>query len=145
MSKQVMTKCSEVKRLIPAWLDGELAPARRDTVAKHLAGCVVCRAEMAALRADRQALVSSRTPEPSPFLVTRVMAEVRRTRPARVLLPSPALRAAAAVLAVFAGLGAGVLIGHGFAGRLSTADAGWSAGYPEPVVVDVYEPALGGK
>ncbi|MEO0085259.1 MAG: zf-HC2 domain-containing protein [candidate division WOR-3 bacterium] len=134
-----------MKRLIPAWLDGELEPTRRDAVAKHLAVCVVCRAEMAALRADRQALVSSRTPEPSPYLLTRVMAEARRIRPSRVWLTVPALRAAAAVLVVAASLGVGVLLGRGFAGGTQSADTAWSLSYSEPVVVDVYEPALGGE
>lgn len=145
MSKSVMNRCSEVKRLMTAWLDGELEPARRDAVARHLAACVVCRTEMAALQADRQVLASSRTPEPSPFLLTRVMAEVRRTRPARVWLPVPVLRIAAAVLLVTASLGTGILVGRGLAGSGRADDTVWSAGYTEPVAVDVYEPALGGE
>jgi len=145
VSNRVMSKCSEVKRLLPAWLDGELAPARRDEVAKHLAACVVCRAEMAALRSDRQALVSARVPGPSSFLLTRVMAEVKRTRPARIAMPIPALRTAVAALAVVVGLGIGVLLGRGLAGSRSPSDAVWPASYTEPVVVDVYESVLGGE
>lgn len=138
-------KCSEVRRMLPAWLDRELADSRRDEVAKHLAACVVCRAEMAALRRDLAALASGRAPEPSPFLLTRVMAEVRTRRLARRFLPVPVLRAAAAVLVVAASLGAGVFLGHGFAGRSAATDESWSVSYSAPVAIDVYEPALGGE
>jgi anti-sigma factor RsiW len=47
--------CDETRRL-GAYLDEELPPAERETVAKHLEGCLLCQAELVALRQLRERL-----------------------------------------------------------------------------------------
>ncbi|MBF6569031.1 MAG: zf-HC2 domain-containing protein [Candidatus Binataceae bacterium] len=42
-----MTDCSEIRPLLSAFGDGELAPAELLTVARHLAGCATCEQEAA--------------------------------------------------------------------------------------------------
>ena len=64
---------------------GELAPARRDALERHLAGCAACRAELAGMR-DTGALLLETRDEPDDLTLsgfarrTALAAEARRDR-----------------------------------------------------------------
>ncbi len=139
-------KCKEIRRLLPAYLNDRIAGDRREPVARHLDRCVACRQELEILKADAELLDSFEAPEPSSWLTTRVMAEVRSTgRPSAVRLRlGVALRTAAATVLVAAGVFIGTVLGGGIA-EMSSANgiAEWTPSMGEdPSLVDVYEAAF---
>jgi anti-sigma factor RsiW len=114
--------CNKNKRLLSRYLDHELDQGRRRQVEEHLESCARCRQELAELGATTSRLRELSAPGPSPFLATRVMAEVRLTgrhrRPAWARL----VTTAAAVLLVAGGAFAGLRLGTGLAGNGGTTD-----------------------
>jgi anti-sigma factor RsiW len=114
VSNQTMN-CRQVKRLLPPYLDKELSGRVRDEIGIHLASCPACRSEQEALKADIGLLEVAGSPEVTPFLVTRVMAEIRQQkRP----VPHGFARLVgtfAAALVVAVSIGAGVFFGSGLA------------------------------
>ncbi len=107
--------CGQVRRLLPPFLDQELSGRAREQTASHLASCPTCRVELEALKVDMGLLEQVGSPEVSPFLVTRVMAEVRsRKRPAAQGF-GRLVRSLAAALVVALSIGAGVFFGAGLA------------------------------
>jgi len=113
--------CGQVKRLLPPFLDEELSGGVREKIASHLASCPTCRTELDELKADMGLLEQSGAPEVTPFLVTRVMAEIRERRH-----PVPhgfgrLVGSLAAALVVAISVGAGVFFGSGLA--QSSADS----------------------
>ena len=107
--------CGQVRRLLPPSLDEELSGRVREQVTSHLASCPTCRAELEALKADMGLLEQVSAPEGSPFLVTRVMAEIRsRERPAAQGF-GQLVRSLAAALVVAVSIGVGVFFGSGLA------------------------------
>jgi anti-sigma factor RsiW len=112
--------CRQVKRLVPPYLDKELSGRVPVEIAVHLASCPACRSELEALKADISLLELAGAPEVTPFLATRVMAEIReRRRP----VPHGFARLVgtfAAALVVAVSIGAGVFFGSGLA-QTSTA------------------------
>lgn len=135
-------KCRNARRLISRLVDGEPVAAVSE-LERHLAGCASCRGEVDALRRDRQMLAAAEAPALPPFLLTRVMAEVRQSRPKPELGLVATLRAGAALLVVTLGLGAGTFIGTQLAAAGATA-AENGVGATEVADIDVYAPALGG-
>jgi anti-sigma factor RsiW len=139
--------CGQVKRLLPSSLDEELSGRVREQIASHLASCPACRVELEELRADMGLLEQVGTPEVSPFLVTRVMAEVRaRERPAgqgfRRVVGS-----LAAALAVVVSIGAGVFFGSGLAQAsttVATNSTEAAVSYVESSAADMYSMMSGG-
>jgi len=133
--------CGQVKRLLPSLLDEELSGRAREQIASHLASCPTCRTEFEALKADMGLLEQVGTPEVSPFLVTRVMAEIRRTQgegsrgrgfqdsrvrhwtPGILESLNPVLGTLTAALVVAVAIGAGVFFGSGFAQTATSATA----------------------
>lgn len=101
-----------VRDELTAFLDGALAGARREAVARHLEACAACRAERDRLASALEAL--SRLPpppEPSPWFEARLAARLegeRRpgllsrlaARRLALLAPAAGLAAAAAVTVV---------------------------------------------
>ena len=146
MSNRSMN-CGQVKRLLPPFLDEELSGRAREDTASHLASCPACRAELEALKADIGLLEQAGTPEVRPFLVTRVMAEIReRGRP----VPHGFGRlvgSLAAALVVAVSIGAGVFFGSGLA-QASTAVAANSTeaavSYVESSTAGMYSIMSGG-
>jgi anti-sigma factor RsiW len=107
---------------MPPFLDEELSGRALDGVTNHLASCPTCRTEMEALKTDIGLLEQVRTPEVTPFLITRVMAEIRqkgRPVPRRF---GHLVGTVAAALVVAVSIGAGVFFGSGLA-QSSTAVA----------------------
>ena len=140
--------CGQVKRLLPPFLDDELSGRERDVVASHLASCPACRSELEALRADMGLLEQVGTPEVTPFLVTRVMAEIReRKRPASQGF-ARLVGTLAAVLVVAVSIGAGVFFGSGLA-QTSTSVAANSTeaavSYVESSTAGMYSLMAGGE
>ena len=139
--------CGQVKRLLPPFLDEELSGRAREQIASHLASCPTCRVELEALRTDMGLLEQVATPEVSPFLVTRVMAEVRsRKRPAAQGF-GRLVGSLAAVLVVAISIGAGIFFGSGL-DQTSTASAANSTeaavSYVESSTANMYSLIAGG-
>ncbi|MBN2465438.1 zf-HC2 domain-containing protein [candidate division WOR-3 bacterium] len=136
-----------MKRLLPPFLDEELSGRVREQTASHLASCPACRAELEALKADMGLLEQVGTPEVSPFLVTRVMAEVRERRRAAPHGFARLAGSLAAALVVAVSIGAGVLFGSGLAqtatpvAENSTEEA---VSYVESSAADMYAMMAGG-
>ncbi len=79
-------KCREVNELLVAYLDGEVTPSERTLIQAHLAGCAVCRKELAALAATQshvsQSLqVRAAQAAPSPQAWSRLQARLARACP----------------------------------------------------------------
>ena len=139
--------CGQVRRLLPSFLDEELSGRVRESVASHLASCPACRNELDGLKVDIDLLEKAARPQVTPFLVTRVMAEIReRERPVphgfRRLVGS-----LAATLVVAVSIGAGVFLGSGLAqaptavAANSTEDA---VSYVESSTSGIYSMMTGG-
>lgn len=145
-----MRECRNFQRLLSRQLDGELSPAGQQVLAGHLAGCGRCRQVLDAMQQDRRLLAALSEVEPPPYLLARVMAEVRRRQmaPARGLTLVRVLRAAAAVLLVVASAGSGVLLGSSIA-RVDLNPSGnreeLLMSNMENGTVDVYSVAFGGE
>jgi anti-sigma factor RsiW len=139
--------CGQVKRLLPPFLDEELSGGVREQIASHLASCPACRAELGVLRADMGLLEQVGTPEVTPFLVTRVMAEIRQRRH-----PVPhgfgrLVRSLTAALVVVVSIGAGVFFGSGLAQASSTVASNSTEAavtYVESSAADMYSLMSGG-
>ena len=116
---------SDIHSLSGAYAIDALSDEEAAEFREHLAGCAVCREEVAGLRAAAARMGASREVPPSPELRERVLAAARRTpqeppRPTVAATPAePARRrpwvprvlvaAAAAVLVAAIGVGVGVL------------------------------------
>ena len=108
---------SRVQDSLSDYLENDLSPVDRSAVEEHLADCGACVADLRDLREAVALLRRLPTPEPPPFLASRVMARIAdgEAEPARwrrwlaqasaPLIAAP-LAAAAAALAVFALAGA---------------------------------------
>jgi anti-sigma factor RsiW len=139
--------CGQVKRLLPPFLDEELSGVAREQIASHLASCPACRAELGVLRADMGLLEQVGTPEVTPFLVTRVMAEIRQRRH-----PVPhgfgrLVGSLTAALVVVVSIGAGVFFGSGLAQASSTVASNSTEAavtYVESSAADMYSLMSGG-
>jgi anti-sigma factor RsiW len=105
-------KHARAQRLLSAYLERDLGDAERAGVEAHAAACGVCRADLEGLRRAVALLRRLPTPEPPPYLASRVLARIRdgEARPAgwrrwlanlaapMVAAPLAALAAAAAVV-----------------------------------------------
>ena len=149
MSK-VSMNCRQVRRLLTPFTDQELSGRVRDEVTSHLESCPACRAELEALKADLGVLEQFPAPEVAPFLVTRVMAEVRQRRRHSAFGLSIARVATTmvSVLAVAVCVGVGVFFGSGLA-RASTETAANSTeaevSYVESSTASMYNLMWGGN
>jgi anti-sigma factor RsiW len=140
--------CGQVRRLLPPFLDEELSGRVREKIASHLASCPTCRVELESLRADMGLLEQVVTPEVSPFLVTRVMAEVRsRKRPVAQGF-GRLVQSLAAALVVAVSIGAGVFFGSGLAQSPQSVSAGSTedaVSYVESSTANMYTMIAGGN
>jgi anti-sigma factor RsiW len=72
--------CQRAKRLFSAYLDDEVDPRRRALLESHLTGCASCAAELAKLRAQREALAEvDQAPALPPDLWPRVVAALDKS------------------------------------------------------------------
>ena len=142
-------KCNKILRLLPPYLDGEVPGRVRDGVSAHLSSCPVCRSEMEALKADIGLLELAGTPEVTPFLATRVMAEIRQRQAVHVrrgLRAGWVLSMAAGVILVALSLGVGTMVGSGLAqGSASTTGDDIFATATADVSLETYQSLMGGE
>ena len=113
---------------LSAWLDGELGPAQRDEVERHLREHPEDAARVRLWAADRDALRARFEPVLEEAAPTRLAQVVWNQAPARVSLRWQRLAAAAAVFAVGVVVGGGVMSrwgGAGFAPGAAPAAAAW--------------------
>jgi anti-sigma factor RsiW len=135
--------CGQVRRLLPPFLDEELSGRAREQIASHLASCPTCRTELESLKVDMGLLEQVDTPEVKPFLVTRVMAEIRQSAKSEGRSSNAEVRSRAfgvwrsvfgaglgrmvgsltAALVVAFAIGAGVFFGSGLAQASTTVAA----------------------
>ncbi|MBX6343032.1 MAG: zf-HC2 domain-containing protein, partial [Thermomicrobiaceae bacterium] len=72
--------CRDVRRALPALLDGDLPPARAEAVREHLAGCPRCRRAYEAYRQDQQVLTQFLRTAPWLPVAAEVREQVRGRR-----------------------------------------------------------------
>jgi anti-sigma factor RsiW len=146
VSKRTMN-CGQVKRLLPPFLDEELSGRAREETASHLASCPACRAELEELKADIGLLEQAGTPEVTPFLVTRVMAEIRERRRTVPRGFGRLVGSLAATLVVAVSIGAGIFFGTGLAQNPTVVAANSTeaaVSYVESSTTGMYSLMLGG-
>lgn len=152
MSKHLNTMvCEELTRKLPPHLDGETAGQDQAAIERHLGSCPVCRREMEQLRADMKLLAEAGVPEPRPYMVTRVMAEIRSRRSVRARFSTGLARllgSTVAVLVVSVCISIGAMLGSG----LGRGSAGTAAGSDElavsadePTFADIFTSVVGGE
>jgi anti-sigma factor RsiW len=140
--------CGQVRRLLPPFLDEELSGGVREQVTSHLASCPACRTAFEALKADMGLLEQVGTPEMNPFLVTRVMAEIRQRRHPAPQGFARLVGTLAAALIVAVSIGAGVFFGSGLAQASTTVAANSTeaeVSYVESSTTSVYSLMAGGN
>jgi anti-sigma factor RsiW len=64
--------CSETRRKLPAFSDGELAPDDHDRLSRHVSSCPDCRKELAQLQILGPELDRFETTEADPYFITRL-------------------------------------------------------------------------
>jgi anti-sigma factor (TIGR02949 family) len=99
--------CESVRRLVPAYVDGELVGAERKAFEAHVAGCDGCRRvqrdEEAASRAVREAFFSEAAPETLRARVQALLEAAPAAAAGRARRPWTLLAAAAVVATALAG------------------------------------------
>ena len=121
-------RCHRVHRLLPDYIGDELSLKKREQVAKHLAECPACKAELAALRGLWDDLALQTLPQKGEEFwqgfTARVMREVKKKRPMpeehktpllfpgwKVLLPAAGVAAAVIAVVIVLKTGPGTLPG----------------------------------
>lgn len=104
-------KCSEARKELSRYLDGEVCPDEQRLLSEHLGLCRECRAELAALSRVGDVLKSTlEGMEIQPFFMTRLRQRVREdARPAMVI---ERIRRVAVAAAAAVGIVASLLIGN---------------------------------
>jgi hypothetical protein len=107
-------KCIDVKGIMGALADGELADARlREEAEAHLRECALCRAEFSAQVEVKRLVAAHPREQASPFLATRVMAEISQRKRARIPARMRWAYSGAAALLLIVAITVGVLMPHG--------------------------------
>src|SRR5271170_4067561 len=90
-------RCSSSERLLDAFVEGELEPAVRARVTRHVGACGNCAGILEELRVIDALLITPRRLEPAPNFTFKAMAEIRSLplphRHAHRLAPWPVLAA----------------------------------------------------
>ena len=105
-------KCSEVKRKLSAYLDGEMSERDKKDIAEHVQQCKGCKEELAALSKVMDALGVLEGMEPPPYFITRVRQCVREEGKSAPFLEK--IRSVAISFATAAAVVVSVLIGNQF-------------------------------
>jgi anti-sigma factor RsiW len=75
--------CERSEPELNAYVDGELPPAERAALERHLAGCARCQTELELLRLVSGSLGQLPRPEPSEAMRRRLLTQVAAERPLR--------------------------------------------------------------
>lgn len=107
-------RCEDIKGIMGALADGEVAPHVRSEAEAHIKSCAACRAEHSAQLAVKSLLASLPQEDAPAFLMTRVMAQIKERKgvksPAKLRW---AYSSAAALLLVVVFVVGGMLMPHG--------------------------------
>ena len=151
-------KCSEVKRKLSAYLDGEVSDADRKEIAEHLKTCEDCQEELAALSSVSDALVLLGGIEVPPYFMTRVrqcISDEAKAIPFLERIRSIAVTAATAIAvigALFIGNQFGRTLYHSITGKGTPATAqasdvfglGAFEEFPDGSLSDIYNELVAG-
>jgi anti-sigma factor RsiW len=119
--------CNAARRLIPAYLDGELNSAKTTDLAEHIASCEVCTRETAAIKRTMAAMGTCAGMEPA-FTLADIRERAARRRPLAQVWLGQLMRPATAALVV-----AALAIGSGSGIYYSTHLSAHSRRVPAPV------------
>jgi anti-sigma factor RsiW len=125
-----MSLCSTIDTLSMAYLDDELATEERHELEAHLTECASCRATLERERADRSMIRRALAAPAAPDLFRAKLAraldaqdraetKAQRRRWSSYLLPTSAIMAAAAAIAVFVGVQAPTSSSHKVASNVA--------------------------
>jgi predicted anti-sigma-YlaC factor YlaD len=105
--------CTDIRHLLPVYLDGELEESEQRRVKAHLDGCEACRREADIIGKSWEMLGEMDEIEPNPFYVSRFFARVAERRPwhAKWVDVLKGLLALRRLLPIMAAAGLVVLIG----------------------------------
>ncbi len=73
-----MKNCHDIENLLPLYLEGVLSAAEKHRVEEHLAGCIICRKEMACLQKAGKLVADLPDVEEPPWFQQKIMAQVRK-------------------------------------------------------------------
>ncbi len=76
-----MSACGNIGPMLDGYFDGELDPSERTRVERHLAGCAVCRRDLASLGAVGNVVRATVAGTRSPDLWRGIEAQLRAPRP----------------------------------------------------------------
>ena len=140
--------CKNARRLISAFVDGELRPGKEAGLKEHLASCQPCREEMAGLKVTMEAMAACTDIEPSFTLADiRERAARRGSRNPVIAWLWPVPRAATAAMVV-AALAMGSVSGIYYGSRLGSGSQSPSVVSTQHVSdslgLDVFDDGLAG-
>jgi anti-sigma factor RsiW len=69
-------KCSQIKKFISPYMDGELGPEEKKVFESHVVDCLACRKELEDMQSIHQSIASKARLEAPAGFVTRVMAQI---------------------------------------------------------------------
>ena len=103
--------CEEIKKVLPAYQDGELAQSKAADVRVHLAGCPVCQKEEQLLSVSWDLLGTLKSIDPSPDFRTKLWEKIHEQKePSHLGWQFPRVAFAAAFLGIWVvGVGIGSL------------------------------------
>jgi anti-sigma factor RsiW len=79
------TSCERIEALLPAFVEGDLAPGEAAAVSAHVESCAACAESLAAFTVLEQSLVSRRTEVPSPAAYLPAVAPVSAPAHSRLI------------------------------------------------------------
>jgi predicted anti-sigma-YlaC factor YlaD len=117
--------CTDIRNLLPVYLDGELEASEQRRVKTHLDGCEACRREVDIIAKSWEMLGELGGIEPNPFYVSRFFARVgeRRPRHAKWVDLLRSVLSHRRLLPVMAAAGLVILIGIGVTHMQQRTDA----------------------
>ncbi len=106
-------KCSQIKKKLSAYLDGEMKVDERQMIAGHLKTCILCQEELAALSKVKETFSVLDGMEVPPYFMTRLRQRIKdekflATRPMPIL---EKIRRVAFSAAAFAGVVVSLFMG----------------------------------
>jgi len=121
--------CRRVRKQLPAFVDGVLAPCKADAIERHLVRCAACRREAAFLRHLDAALSAQPVVEPPPHMASAIVTRAAARAAAR-RLGAPRWLEALTFAGVALGMAAAALAALAIAGApmawRDPGSAGWS-------------------
>jgi predicted anti-sigma-YlaC factor YlaD len=81
-------KCSKVKRMLSAYLDGEVSEKEKELITEHTATCATCKTKLEELSATNRIIDTVEDVEATPYFFTRLMKTIKdREKTQTVTIP----------------------------------------------------------